>query len=442
MSERVLLRHVRVFEPGEGLSERPLDVLIADGVVAAVGVELSADNASVVEGSGCIAAPGFVDLHTHLREPGFEQKGTIATETLAALHGGFTTVCAMPNTDPATDSAPVVESLLERIARDACVRVLPIGCVSRGRAGASLAELAELAAAGCVAFSDDGNPVADARLMRHALELTGALGLPISEHSDDPVLNGGGSMHEGRVSERLGLPGQPAAAEIAAIARNIALCEATGGRLHVAHISTARGVELVAEAKGRGLPVTCEVTPSHLLLTEDAVAGDGGAPRYDTNARVNPPLRTESDRRALLQGLEAGVIDAIATDHAPHAIEDKLCEFDDAAPGISVLDTALGSLLVLVERGELRLETVLERLTGGPATAFNLGGRTPGIGTLQRGVAGDVVLFDPAARWTVDVARMHSKGKNTPLLGRELAGEVAAVVYRGSLVFERGHVHV
>ncbi len=441
MSERVLLRSARVFEPGEGLSDRPLDVLFADGAVAAVGIDVPGDNARVIEAAGCIAAPGFVDLHTHLREPGFEQKGTIATETLAALRGGFTTVCAMPNTEPPPDGAPVVESLLERISRDAHVRVLPIACVTRGRAGKSLAELSELAAAGCVAFSDDGNPVADARLMRHALELTGALGLPVSEHSDDPALNAGGSMHEGRVSERLGLPGQPAAAEVAAIARNIALCETTGGRVHIAHISTARGVELVAEAKGRGLPVTCEVTPSHLLLTEDAVAGDGARPLYDANARVNPPLRTEADRRALLRGVEAGVIDAIATDHAPHASEDKLCEFDDAAPGISVLDTALGSLLLLVERGELRLETVLERLTGGPATAFNLGGRVPGIGTLQRGVSGDVVLFDPAARWTVEVARMHSKGKNTPLLGRELVGEVAAVMIGGSLVFDRGQVH-
>jgi dihydroorotase len=436
-----LIRGARVFEPGDGLSERPLDVLIADGAVASIGAGLSGDGARAIDASGWIAAPGFVDLHTHLREPGFEQKGTIATETLAALHGGFTTVCAMPNTDPAPDSAPVVESLMERIARNAHVRVLPIGCVTRGRAGKALAELSELAAAGCVAYSDDGNPVEDARLMRHALELTGALGLPLSEHSDDPALGAGGSMNEGRVSEQLGLPGQPAAAEVAAIARDIALCEATGGRLHVAHISTARGVEMVAEAKARGLPVTCEVTPSHLFLTEDAVSGDGMAPRYDTNARVNPPLRTESDRRALLAGLESGVIDAIATDHAPHAVEDKLCEFDDAAPGISVLDTALGSLLLLVERGELGLETVLRALTLGPASAFGLERNVRGIGTLERGVAGDVVLFDPARRWVVEAGRMVSKGKNTPLIGRELVGEVTAVVIGGSLVFERGQVY-
>lgn len=441
MSERLLFRGARVFDPAEGLAGQPLDVLIADGVLAAVGKDIDSENARVIEAAGCIVAPGFVDLHAHLREPGFEQKGTIATETMAALHGGFTTVCAMPNTEPAPDSAPVVEALLKRIARDARVRVLPIGCVTRGRAGKSLAELSELASAGCVAFSDDGNPVADARLMRHALELTGALGLPLSEHADDPVLSSGGSMNEGRVSERLGLPGQPAAAEVAAIARDIALCETTGGRLHVAHISTARGVALVAEARSRGLPVTCEVTPSHLLMTEEMVAGMDASPLYDTNARVNPPLRTEADRRALLAGLEAGVIDAIATDHAPHAIEDKLCEFDDAAPGISVLDTALGTVGLLIGRGELRLETALRALTIGPANAFGLSRHVPGIGTLERGSASDMVLLDLAARWTVDAQAMHSKGKNTPLIGRELVGNVRAVVIGGSLVLERGQVH-
>ena len=267
---------------------------------------------------GCIVAPGFVDLHAHLREPGFEQKGTIATETLAALRGGFTTVCAMPNTSPAPDSATPVEALLERIARDARVRVLPIGCITSGRAGKRLAELSELAAAGVVAFSDDGSPVADARLMRSALQLAAALGLPISEHSDDPLLAANGVMNEGTVSERLGLPGAPAAAEVTAIARNLALAEATGAHLHVAHVSLARSVEFVAEAKRRGLHVTCEVTPSHLFLTEDAVFGPGPEPLYDTNARINPPLRTEADRRALVAAVNSGVIDAIATDHAPH----------------------------------------------------------------------------------------------------------------------------
>jgi len=435
-----LIRGGRVIDAGTGIDGR-VDILIRDGYVAGVGPNLAAEGAEIVDASRSIASAGFVDLHAHLREPGFEQKGTIASETEAALRGGFTTVCAMPNTSPPPDSATQVEALTERILRDARVRVFPIGCVTKRREGRALAELAELAAAGCVAFSDDGSPVADGRLMRHALELAAALGLPLSEHSDDPVLNANGVMHEGRISERLGLQGQPAAAEITAIARNLALCEATGGRLHIAHISTARGVELIADGKRRGLHVTCEVTPSHLFLTEDSVFGRGPSPAYDTNARVNPPLRTESDRRALLAGVNAGVIDAIATDHAPHATEDKLCEFDDAAPGISCIETALGTVMTLVARGELDLVAALRALTLGPAAAFRLEGRVPGIGSLADGAPGDVVVIDPAVRWAVDPAQFASKGKNTPLSGQELTGAVRAVVVGGRLAFERGVVH-
>lgn len=437
----ILIRGGRVIDAVSG-TDGVVDVLVRDGLVTAVGRALSADGLASFDASGCIVSPGFIDLHAHLREPGFEQKGTIATETAAALRGGFTTICAMPNTLPAPDSATVVEALLERIARDARVRVFPIGCVTRRREGTSLSEIGELAAAGCVALSDDGSPVADGRLMRHALELAGALGLPISEHSDDPVLNAGGVMNEGRVSERLGLAGQPAAAEIAAIGRNIALCEATGSRLHIAHISTARGLEMVAEAKGRGLPVTCEVTPSHLFLTEDAVFGHGREPAYNTDAKLNPPLRTETDRRALLRGVNDGAIDAIATNHAPHAREDKLCEFDDAAPGISSMETSAGVLLTLSARGEIEMTRALEALTAGPSSAFALVRRVPGIGSLAPGAPGDIVVLDPAARWTVEAQRFVSKGKNTPLDGLELTGSVRAVVVAGVLTFEREAAHV
>ncbi|MCK9521303.1 MAG: dihydroorotase, partial [Dehalococcoidia bacterium] len=266
----ILIRGGRVIDPASGL-DASLDVLLQDGRVAALAANIDGDGKQVLDAAGCIVAPGFVDLHAHLREPGFEQRGTIATETRAALRGGFTTVCAMPNTAPAPDSAPVVQALWDRIDRDAVVNVFPIGAVTRRREGKELAGLAELAEAGVVAFSDDGSPVADATLMRNALQLTAALGLPLSEHSDDPVLNNGGVMNEGALSERLGLKGQPAAAEVTAIARNIELAALTGARLHVAHISTARGVELVADAKARGLPVTAEVTASHLFLTEDVV---------------------------------------------------------------------------------------------------------------------------------------------------------------------------
>jgi dihydroorotase len=343
----------------------------------------------------------------------------------------------MPNTSPAIDSATEVEALLQRARRDAAVRVLPIGCVTKGRAGKLLADMEELAEAGVVAFSDDGSPVADARLMRSAMLFAAALGLPISEHSDDPVLNAGGVMNEGRVSERLGLAGQPAAAEVTAIARNIALCEATGAHLHVAHVSTARGVELVADARARGLPVTAEVTPSHLLLTEEAVFGPGPEPLYDTNAKINPPLRTEADRRALLRGVNEGVITCIATDHAPHAIEDKLCEFDLAAPGISCFDTALGSILLLVERGELDFAAAMRVLTSGPATVFSLERFLPGVGTL----ANDIVVFDPSVRWTVNTAAFVSRGKNSPLNGVELVGQVRAVVLGGRIALGREATH-
>ncbi|MGH2609809.1 MAG: dihydroorotase, partial [Tepidiformaceae bacterium] len=346
----------------------------------------------------------------------------------------FTTVCAMPNTSPAPDSGPVVEALLRRIASDAKVRVLPIGCVTRRREGRELADLGELAAAGCIAFSDDGSPVADGRVMRNALALAGALGLPISEHSDDPVLSADGVINEGVISERLGLPGQPAAAEVTAIARNIALCETSGGRLHLAHVTTARGLEMIAEAKARGLPVTCEVTPSHLWFTEDAVFGNGREAAYDTNAKINPPLRTEADRLALVAGVNSGLVDAIATDHAPHAIEDKLCEFDLAAFGISCFDTALGTLMAQVERGELHLARVLAALTAGPAAAFCIAERVPGAGALTPGISTDVVVFDPAQRWTVETARFLSKGKNSPLDGAELRGRVRSVVIGGELV--------
>jgi dihydroorotase len=436
----LLIRGGRVIDTATG-RDQVADVLIRDGVVARIGAALDAPGARIIEASGCIVSPGFVDLHAHLREPGFEQKGTIATETRAALLGGFTTVCAMPNTNPAPDSATAVEALIERFARDASVRVLPIGCVSRRREGKDLAELSELAAAGCIAFSDDGSPVADARLMRSALELAGALGLPLSEHCDDPVLNAGGVMNEGRVSERLGLAGQPVAAEVAAISRNIALCEAAGARLHIAHVTTARGLELVADAKRRGLPVTCEVTPSHLLLTEDAVFGPGPEPAYETNAKINPPLRTETDRRALLRGVNDGTIDAIATDHAPHALEDKLCEFDFAAPGISCIETALGTVLALVDRGELELVPALRALTSGPVAAFKIDARVPGAGRLIEGVSSDLVVFDLVDRWIVDPARFASKGKNTPLAGQELIGRVRAVVLRGEVALEQEPAH-
>lgn len=437
MTETLLIRGGRVFDASSGF-DSVADVLVAGGAAERIAPGIEASGARILDARGCLVSPGFIDLHTHLREPGFEQKGTIATETLAALRGGFTTVCAMPNTSPAPDAADVLRAIQERIQRDARVRVLPIGCVTRGRAGKELAELAELAAGGCVALSDDGSPVANARLMRNAMELAADLGLPLSEHCDDPELSHGGAMNEGRVSERLGLPGQPEAAETTAIARNLALCEATGARLHIAHVTTARGLELVAEAKRRGLPVTCEVTPSHLFLTEESVFGNSREAAYDTNAKINPPLRTETDRKALVAGVNSGIVDAIATDHAPHAIEDKLCEFDDAAFGISCIETALGSLMTLVDRGELEVTATLRALTSGPASVF----RFPDLaGKLKPGTT-DITVIDPGHRWTVEPQRFASKGRNTPLAGMELIGAVRAVIFDGALEFELEAAHV
>ncbi|GAB4328190.1 MAG: dihydroorotase [Dehalococcoidia bacterium] len=430
----------RVLDPSEGV-DAALDVIVRNGAIAELLPAGTAAGDTIIDAAGCLVVPGLVDLHAHLREPGFEQKGTIATETLAALRGGFTTICAMPNTDPPPDSASEVDALLERIERNAHVRVFPIGCITRERAGTSLAELGELAAAGCVAFSDDGNPVANAGLMRRALEIAGALGIPLSEHCDTPELSAGGVMNEGAISERLGLFGEPAAAEIIAIARNVALAEATGAHLHVAHVTTARGVEIIGEARRRGVAVTCEVTPSHLFLTEDAVFGRGPEPAYDTNARINPPLRTEADRIALLRALNDGTIDAIATDHAPHATEDKLCEFDQAAPGISCAETALATIMTLVSRGELELTAALRAMTAGPVQAFALHRRVPGIGTLRPGAPADITVINPVERWTVDTREFASRGKNTPLDGVELIGRVVAVVRQGVAAMELESLH-
>jgi dihydroorotase len=431
------VRGGRVLDPANGI-DAVADVILRDGVVADVAKPASKASGETIDASGLVVCPGFVDIHAHLREPGFEHKETIETGTRAAARGGFTTVCAMPNTEPPTDSAGAVEFILRTAAAKGLVRVLPIGCVTKGRAGHELAEMAELAAAGAVAFSDDGAPVADAALMRRALEYAGMLGTPIIDHAEDSALAAGGVMHEGWVSTRLGLRGVPAAAEESAVARDIALAETTGARVHIAHVSTAGSVELVRAAKARGLPVTTEVTPHHLTLTHEAVltgpnaqraCREGGPLAYDTNAKVNPPLRTPEDVAACVAGLLDGTIDCIATDHAPHATQDKLCEFDIAAMGISGLETALALCLTA-----LPLETAVERLTIAPAATLGLERHVPGVGSLSKGAPGDVVIIDPAAEWTVEPETFASLGKNTPLAGRTLKGRLVATVYGGKVV--------
>ena len=456
MSESLAIRGGRVIDPVNGL-DAVADVLIADGRIAAVAPDAGKEAREAVDATGLVVCPGFVDIHTHLREPGFEHKETIASGTLAAARGGFTTVCAMPNTEPAADTAAIIEFVLRTAQAVGTVRVLPIGCVTKGRLGKELAELAELAAAGAVAFSDDGSPVTDAHLMRRAMEYASMLGLPVIDHCEEPALSADGVMHEGWVSVRLGLAGVPAAAEESMVARDIALAELTGAQVHIAHVSAAGSVELIRRAKANGLPVTAEVTPHHLCLSHEAVllgvpelvgggtspVGDGGVSSgYETDAKVSPPLRTPEDAAACLAGLLDGAIDCIATDHAPHAVEDKLCEFDRAAMGISGLETALGLCMTLVHGGDVGapgrapLPLLIEKLTVAPVRALGLDRHVEGLGTLSVGAPGDVTLIDLEAEWTVEPERFASKGRNTPLAGRTLRGRVIATVYGGRVVFD------
>ena len=436
MSGSMLIRGGWIIDPGQGV-DAVGDLLVLEGKVAEVGKAAGGlaapEGTPVLEAQGLVVTPGFVDLHCHLREPGFEDKETIATGTRAAALGGFTTLCCMPNTEPAIDTRAMVEFVLERARLEGAVRVLPVAAVSKGREGRQLVEMGELAEAGVVGFSDDGSPVADGKLMRNALTYSQPLGLPVMDHCEDPAL-AGGVMHEGKVATRLGLRGVPAAAEESMVVRDILLAELTGGRAHIAHVSTAGAVELIRAAKEKGLPVTAEVTPHHLTLTHDWVAGDGGGYPYDTNTKVNPPLRAAADVEALIEALRLGIIDAIATDHAPHTTVDKLCPYDEAAFGISCIETAFGSVMSLVHQGRLDLPTLVHRLTWGPARLIDRNGM--GLGSLTVGAPGDVTIFDPGLEWQVDVERFSSKGKNSPLHGQRLKGKVMATVFGGALAYD------
>lgn len=432
----ILIRGGRVVDPACGVDER-VDLLVVDGRIAELGIGFASPAGSeLLNAEGLVVAPGFVDLHTHLREPGQEQKETIASGARAAARGGFTTVCAMPNTDPAIDSAPMIEAVLQR-ARGADCRVLPIGAVSAGRRGRELAELAALREAGAVAVSDDGDAVADAALARRALEYLSDLDIPLAEHCEDPAISQGGVMHDGAVSARLGLRGQPATAELSIVQRDIALAEAAGARLHCCHISTASAWQAISDAKSRGLCVTAEVTPHHLYLTHDAVAGSSDLLAYDTNAKVNPPLRTEADVAACVAALASGVADAVATDHAPHAAVDKHCEFDAAAFGIAGLESAWPVVNSLVDAGRLTLSDAIERMTIGPTRAWQLDrGELNGLGTLAVGAPADIAVLATDSTSIVDPGTWASMGKNTPLAGRELVGAVVATISQGRLVHQ------
>ena len=440
MSRPIFINGARIIDPA-ARSDRTGALFVRDGVIAAAPDMVPAD-ALVIDGKGLVAAPGFIDLHAHLREPGFEDKESIETGTAAAAAGGFTTVCAMPNTSPAIDTAAVVDFITHRAQEAGPVRVLAFGAVSKGRKGVELTDMEELARAGVVGFTDDGSPVATGLLMEKALLYAGELGLPVMDHCEDHSITAGLGMHEGAVASRLGLAGYPSAGEESLIARDIALLGLTGGHFHVAHVSTAGGVEMVRMAKRRGLRVTAEVTPNHLTMTDGwvlggndpgGVAGPLTASAYDTRAKVSPPLRACADRDALVEGLRDGTIDAVATDHAPHTFGDKATPFDEAAVGISTLETALGSLMGLVWSGAIDLPTLVARLTSGPASV--LGERFANLTSLAVGTPADIVLFDPEERWTVDVSRFASKGKNTPLAGHTLQGRVKVTIAGGEVAF-------
>ena len=435
----MVIKGGRVIDPSEGVDVIG-DVLIEDGKIVRVeGSIVVPEGTQVIDATGMVVSPGFVDLHCHLRDPGLEYKETIASGTRAAAKGGFTTVCAMPNTEPTMHTRATVEYVMEKARTEGAVRVLPIGCVTKRSAGAELSEMAELAEAGCIGFSDDGHPVADSNIMRQALSYASGLGLPIINHCETPDLFRDGHMNEGWVSNRLGIQGAPNSAEETMVARDIMLAELTGGHIHLAHISTERTLDLVRSAKERGIRVTCEITPHHLTLTDESVMGNaGGHPfdalqtaAYDTYAKVNPPLRARSDMEVMAAGLTDGTIDVIATDHAPHGQIEKLCSFEEAAMGISNLETALGSVMELVHAGQVELPLIIEKLTSAPAAFL---GRTD-IGSLRPGANADVTIFDPNAKWTVDTEKFVSKGKNSPLHGQTLKGQVVMTVVGGEVVY-------
>lgn len=423
-NQQILIKGGHVIDPGR--VNGPADVLIEKGKIVAVGQNLgAASHLTVIDATGKLVLPGFVDLHVHLREPGFEYKETIATGTAAAVAGGFTSVCCMPNTNPVNDNQSITEFILDQARAAGNAHVFPVGAITKGSEGKELAEIGDLRQAGCVAISDDGQPVMNSEVMRRAMEYALAFDLPVIDHCEDLHLSEDGCMNEGIVSTQLGLPGIPAAAEEVMVARNLALAELTGAHLHLAHLSTAGSVRMVREAKTRRIQVTAEACPHHFSLTEEAVQG------YDTHAKMNPPLRTWQDVQAIKEGLRDGTIDVIATDHAPHAIQEKQQEFAAAPNGVVGLETALPLTLALVEEGVLSLETAVAKLTTEPARAFRLH-----KGTLAPGSDADVVVVDMQERWEVDPTKFRSKSRNTPFAGWKVKGRVIVTLVDGRVVYE------
>lgn len=425
---RLVVRGGRIVDPATG-RDGIGDLLVEDGRIGRAAAGRESGEAEIFDASGLIVFPGFIDLHVHLREPGFEYKESIRTGAEAAAAGGFAAVCAMPNTDPVNDHRTVTAWIADRAREVGFARVYPIGAITKGMRGEELSEFGEMKEAGAVAVSDDGRWVASGSVMRRALEYATLFDLPVATHAEDETLSGRGAMNEGRVSTRLGLSAQPGEAESIAVARDLALCELAGGRLHVCHVSTARSVALIREAKARGVRVTCEATPHHLFLTDAEVARSG----FSTSTKMNPPLRAERDVEALHAGLADGTIDAVATDHAPHHADEKAVDYESAPFGVIGLETAAALFHDrMIRTGVLPLARMAELFSAGPARAFSLTG-----GTLAEGAPADVTIFDPSAASEVDPRAFRSRARNTPFAGAKLAGAVAATFVGGREVYRR-----
>src|SRR5579872_2272883 len=423
---QLLIKNGRAIDPASGL-DGPADVLVENGRIVAVGAGMHLPGADTFDATGMIVAPGFIDMHVHLREPGIEHAETIETGSRAAAAGGFTSICAMPNTLPVNDNATVTSYIIERARQYAAVNVFPIGAITKNSAGEEMAAIGSMKQAGIVAISDDGRPVMNARVMRRAMQTARSFDLPVIDHCEDLNLSAGGDMHEGVQSTRLGIRGIPASSEDVMVARDILLAESAGARFHVAHISSRHSVQMVKFAKNRGLPVTCEATPHHFALTDADITA------YDSSYKMKPPLRSVCDVSAVIDGIVSGAVDAIATDHAPHPGSEKMQEFERCPFGIIGLETALGlALEKLVHTGKIPLARMVALFTAGPAKVLRLH-----AGTLSVGVPADITIFDTETRWKYDVNRSYSKSRNSPFHGWEFRGGPVATVVNGAIVWRR-----